>query len=133
MAENDTSAHSRKAAAVYDALDGMTVQELIALGAAVEAKRHEKQEAARSDLLAKWRVEAKEAGFSPDDLLASLKAGPARKGGSDAGKGAGDKLPVKFKGPNGEEWSGRDRLPQWLADAEKAGKNRDDFLIRKPG
>ena len=127
MAENDTPAHSRKASAVYDALDGMTVQELIALGAAVEAKRHEKQEAARAGLLAKWRNEAKEAGFSPDDLLASLKAGPARKPApSDK---SGEKLPIKYRGSNGEEWSGRGRLPQWLTDAEKAGKNREEFKV----
>ena len=128
MAEHESASPNRKTSAVYDALDGMTVQELIALGAAVEAKRQEKQDVARAELLAKWRDEAKEAGFSPDDLLASLKTTPARKP-SGAAKGGGMKIPVKYRGPRGEEWSGRGRLPQWVADAEKQGKSRDEFKV----
>ncbi|WP_370655812.1 H-NS histone family protein, partial [Paracraurococcus lichenis] len=35
-----------------------------------------------------------------------------------------------YRGPNGETWSGRGRLPKWLHAAEAEGKSRDSFLIR---
>jgi DNA-binding protein H-NS len=38
---------------------------------------------------------------------------------------------MKYSGPKGEEWSGRGRLPQWVEDAEKQGRKRDEFLIQK--
>jgi DNA-binding protein H-NS len=40
-------------------------------------------------------------------------------------------VPAKYRGPKGEEWSGRERLPQWVADVEKQGRKRDEFLIQK--
>lgn len=36
---------------------------------------------------------------------------------------------VKFKGPNGEPWSGMGRQPQWLKDALAEGKKKEDFAI----
>jgi DNA-binding protein H-NS len=56
-------------------------------------------------------------------------------GSRSPGKGrkdAGNKLPVKYKSPEGEEWSGRGRLPKWLETAEAEGRTRDEFLS-KPG
>ena len=61
-----------------------------------------------------------------DALLAALKSNGAKPRTPTAVK-----LPVKYKGPAGEEWSGRGKLPQWLADAEKEGRKRDEFLVRK--
>jgi DNA-binding protein H-NS len=43
---------------------------------------------------------------------------------------AESRLPVKFRGPKGEAWSGRGKLPQWMADAEKQGKSRDEFMVK---
>ena len=37
------------------------------------------------------------------------------------------KTPIKYRGPNGEEWSGRGRLPGWLASLEAEGGNRESF------
>jgi DNA-binding protein H-NS len=36
----------------------------------------------------------------------------------------------KFRGPNGELWSGRGRMPKLLQVAQAEGKSKDDFLIR---
>ena len=38
-------------------------------------------------------------------------------------------VPVKFRGPNGEGWSGRGRIPGWLAALESQGATRDQFRI----
>jgi DNA-binding protein H-NS len=43
----------------------------------------------------------------------------------------GRKAPTKYRGPNGEEWSGRGLAPRWLVALEKKGKKRDQFLIRQ--
>jgi DNA-binding protein H-NS len=46
-------------------------------------------------------------------------------------KGAKTKqaVPVKFRGPNGEGWSGRGRIPGWLAALESQGATREQFRI----
>lgn len=40
----------------------------------------------------------------------------------------GRALPTKFRGPNGEEWSGRGSTPRWLASLETQGRSRAEFL-----
>jgi hypothetical protein len=35
--------------------------------------------------------------------------------------------PAKYRGPNGEEWTGRGRTPGWLAAFEAEGRSRDEF------
>lgn len=36
---------------------------------------------------------------------------------------------VKYRGPNGEEWSGRGRPAAWLAELEAGGRSREEFLV----
>jgi len=38
-------------------------------------------------------------------------------------------VPAKFRGPNGETWSGRGRAPAWLAVLEGQGASREKFKI----
>lgn len=45
-------------------------------------------------------------------------------------KGDGDGSAPKYRGPNGELWSGRGRMSKWLQVAQAEGKSKDDFLIR---
>jgi len=42
---------------------------------------------------------------------------------------AGRKVAIKYRGPNGETWSGRGLAPRWLAALEAKGKKRDKFLV----
>lgn len=93
-----------------------------------------KQESAKAELRAKWEKEAAEAGLSIQAVLplsgGRSESGKRPKKGGDAADGA-RQLPVKYRGPNGEEWSGRGRLPKWLQVAEAEGKKRDDFSVSK--
>jgi DNA-binding protein H-NS len=123
MGEQDCGGR-RESTARLD-LDRMTVQDLTALIEAAEAKRRDKQEEARVMLLAKWRAEAIENGLRLETMFGQQKQ-DARK----VYRGGADKVPVKFKGPNGEEWSGRGRSPKWIVDAERQGKSREEFLIK---
>ena len=40
------------------------------------------------------------------------------------------KVAVKYRGPNGNTWTGRGKTPTGMVDAEKAGKKREEYLIQ---
>jgi len=107
-------------------LDAMTVAELTVLIEAAEAKRREKQTEAKAGLLAEFREKAAELGLSLESLLSmGVSAGSTAKPRKDSG----DKVPVKYRGPNGEEWSGRGRSPKWVQTIEAEGRSREDFKV----
>ncbi len=69
-------------------------------------------------------------GITPRDL--GLSSGPSGPGGSArrAARGAGREKVVKFRGPNGEAWSGgRGRKPDWVVRALKEGRSLDEFAV----
>ena len=47
-----------------------------------------------------------------------------------AKKVAAKTVAAKFRGPNGETWSGRGLSPRWLALLVEQGASRDDFAIK---
>lgn len=67
---------------------------------------------------------------------------PGRRGrpakGSKANGAAGASKPrrarakvaIKYRDDHGNTWTGRGKTPRWLANAEKAGANRETFLIK---
>jgi DNA-binding protein H-NS len=65
-----------------------------------------------------------ELGLTPDDLKASKRG--AKKSDSDKPKRV---VPVKYKGPNGEAWTGRGQKPVWLAELLKQGRQIEEFLV----
>jgi DNA-binding protein H-NS len=40
------------------------------------------------------------------------------------------KQPARYRGPNGEEWSGRGPAPRWMKPFLAKGKTKADFLIK---
>jgi DNA-binding protein H-NS len=126
MAENTDNPSKRKGA--ID-LDAMTAQELNALIEQAEAKRAEKQDEARSALIEEFRGKAAELGLELGALLpggsGSAPAATARRTRRDAG----GTVPVRFRGPGGETWSGRGRMPKWLSAMEASGRKREEFRI----
>ena len=36
---------------------------------------------------------------------------------------------IKFRGPKGEEWSGRGLIPRWMATELSAGKTKESFKV----
>jgi DNA-binding protein H-NS len=119
-------------------LDRMSVQQLTALIADAEAKRRDKLEDAKAALRAEMERKAAELGIAPGDLFSTVgQQAPAEQGagknGTRARKPRGDtgaKRAAKYRGPNGEEWSGRGRMPNWLAALEAEGRKREEFLIQ---
>jgi DNA-binding protein H-NS len=45
------------------------------------------------------------------------------------GKKPATASPAKYRGPEGQEWTGRGTAPKWLNDLLVDGKIREDFLI----
>lgn len=44
-------------------------------------------------------------------------------------KGAGAPAVVRYRGPNGEGWSGRGRQPVWMKEALEQGRIKEDFAV----
>jgi DNA-binding protein H-NS len=123
MSDTEQAAGNLKRKPSGHDLDRLTVPELAALRDAAEAKRLEKLDEAKKALLDEFREKAAQIGVSLDSLLPG-KA-PAR-----AGRASGQKtLAVKYRGPKGEEWRGRGKTPDWLREAEKQGRKREEFRV----
>lgn len=114
-------------------LDGMSVPDLTALIEAAERKRQEKLASAKQELVDEFRARAAELGLSMDALLPQRqqRAEPAQasSSGRKQRSDAGVSRPAKYRGPNGEEWSGRGRTPRWMSVLEAEGRGRESFAI----
>jgi len=55
---------------------------------------------------------------------------PQPKTGGAPKKKSGAVVAAKFRGPNGETWSGRGLTPRWLSTLLAQGKTKEDFAIK---
>lgn len=106
------------------AVEKMTVPEINALIEFAEQTLRHKQETAREELLTEFRKRASDLGLSLDRLVASRPASGSAKTAS-----SGKKVAAKYRGPNGEEWTGRGRTPSWLKALEAEGTKREQFSV----
>jgi DNA-binding protein H-NS len=100
-----------------DGLDKMSYSELVRAEMEVARLKILKQNQARAEVRLKAIALAKAHGFDIDELF---------------GKGGKSKAAVKYRDPKNPEntWTGRGRMPRWLASAIKGGKaKKEDFLI----
>lgn len=56
---------------------------------------------------------------------AKVKAAKAPK----TGRKAGQPVAAKYRGPNGETWSGRGLTPKWLATLVAQGQSKESFAV----
>ena len=94
-----------------------------------EAKQIENQSGKN---IAKASAMIKDLGLSFRDWKQAwtIARGKSRKVKSTTSR-KGRKVPVKYIDDKGNKWSGRGRPPLWLVVAQKVGKKRDDFLVKK--
>lgn len=81
------------------------------------------------DAIADIKAKIKAYGLTAEDLGLSVASG--RQRAPRRGASAKAAAPAKYRGPNGETWSGgRGRKPQWVVDALAKGGKLEDFEIR---
>lgn len=54
---------------------------------------------------------------------------PKKQNNNVAEKNTAKPVAAKFRGPNGETWSGRGLTPRWLATLLDQGRHKNDFAI----
>jgi DNA-binding protein H-NS len=95
------------------------------LQAQAEKLRHEEKRGVRQlrTLLRKFKL-------GPADIKVALDGGSRSRGIS---KLRGRKIKPKYRNPakKSETWTGRGRMPLWMAGQVKKGKKPADFLISK--
>lgn len=80
-------------------------------------------------------------GITQKDLQAAMaRGGKSRAGAKSPAKVRQDKgragktgtvtVAAKYRGPNGESWSGRGLTPRWLASLLAQGKQKEEFVIK---
>ena len=70
-------------------------------------------------------------GLTAQDIgLSRAGATGVRRKKKSAGGAAKPKAKARFRGPNGETWSGRGLTPRWLATLVSQGTPKEDFAIR---
>lgn len=93
-----------------------------------EAERVREQEI--SDAIADIKRKIELYGLTAMDLGLAKNAGGPGSSRAKPAKSA-TKSAVKYRGPNGETWSGgRGRKPQWVVQALKDGRNLEDFAVK---
>ncbi|MBI0538971.1 H-NS histone family protein [Roseomonas sp. KE2513] len=108
-------------------LDNLSVQDFTQLIQEAEVKRAEKQESAKAALVEEVTAKAAQLGLSLEALLGK-QAAPKTNGRKVHGD-AGKPLAVKYRGPDDATWTGRGRMPKWLAEAIERGKTKEDFAV----
>src|SRR3954451_15021235 len=109
---------------IEDALDRLPVEELVTIRDAAEAKRLEHLEEAKNAIVEEMRRKLEKLGMSLEEALPH-SASSGRKPRSDAGS----PLPVRYRSPNGDMWSGRGYPPKWITQLESEGHNREEFKV----
>lgn len=81
-----------------------------------QAEEVRKQEVAK--VVAEIRAQMDQYGITVEDLQGGRRA---RRTGTPG--------QIRYRGPNGEGWSGAGRQPGWLKEAIARGANKEDFAV----
>lgn len=114
------------------ALENLNIGELRQVIVFAEARIRERKANEKAAAREELQRLAQERGFSMADLFGDLALhAPGRRQRKPGERDKSEWAPVeaKYRGPNGETWSGRRRLPKWLHAAAAECKPRDSFLI----
>jgi DNA-binding protein H-NS len=102
---------------IENLLDSLSVAELRTVRVLAGKKQKEKLEDAKTAVLAEIEGRVKALGLRLKDVFPSHK--PTTK----------PSVPVKYRSPTGDTWSGRGHIPTWLRLLEEEGHNREEFRV----
>lgn len=116
-------------------LDKIDLASLKKLADAASEKFNSRKKGELKTMVSGWLADAQAVGYSAADVMAELRGRASGQPGGRRGRAPradkGTSPPPKYKGPNGELWSGRGQPPNWMKPMLAAGKKKEDFLIAK--
>jgi DNA-binding protein H-NS len=108
-------------------LAAYSFEELLEIKRNVDSEVQSRRAKEVDGLRAKVTETAQTLGVSIEELF-GLRS--SRQNGKRQTKHPRGKQPAKYRGPNGEEWSGRGPNPRWMKPLLVKGKTKQDFLIK---
>jgi DNA-binding protein H-NS len=81
-------------------------------------------EEAKQEVIEEMRAKLGELGVEPEDITVNVRRPRTLR------KDTGATLAPKYRGPEGQTWSGRGFVPNWLKALEEAGHQKDEFLVQ---
>jgi DNA-binding protein H-NS len=102
--------------------DTLNAQELIRVRTLADTLRLEKLEEARNALAAKIQAECDELGLSPEEVLGIRSGRRGQRVNTSS-------VSIKYRGPQGETWTGRGIAPLWLRKLEEEGHDREEYRV----
>lgn len=100
-----------------------TYKELLLQRAQLDREIEQSRQAELAEAIARVKQMIAEHGLTAADLGFKVAAGTM-------GAKTRTAVAVKFRGPNGETWSGRGKAPNWLTSLEtNQGRQRSEFLV----
>lgn len=100
--------------------------ELVEIKRNLESEMQSRRAKEVEDLRAKVHESAEALGISIEELV-GLSTPVRHKRETKHARG---KQPAKYRGPGGEEWSGKGPHPRWMKPLLTKGKTKEDFLIK---
>ena len=103
----------------------------------MEKEATDLQKKNRPAVLAQLREQMAVYGITAEELsrpapkTRATKVSTAKQASPAKGKKPVTSSPIKYRGPEGQAWTGRGTAPKWLNDLLVDGKTRDDFLIKQ--
>jgi len=114
----DTLSSEERLHLIEEIFDTLTPQELRTIRDVAEQTRANKLENAKAALLEEMTGKVSELGLTLQDILPPLRSRKSKPA-----------LPVKYRSPDGETWSGRGHAPLWLRQLELQGHTRDEYKV----
>jgi DNA-binding protein H-NS len=108
-------------------LSAYSFEELLEIKRDVEGEVQSRRAKEVESLRAKVTDTAQTLGVSIEELFGLPSS---RQNGKRQTKHPKGKQPAKYRGPGGEEWSGRGPAPKWMKPLLVKGKTKADFLIK---
>jgi DNA-binding protein H-NS len=108
---------------IIEIMDTLNTQDLRVIRDEADRKRQANLKDARAAAIAEMRQKFTELDLTLEDVL-------AENGNKRSRRAGGKSAHVKYRGPEGEEWSGRGRAPVWLRNLEAEGHNREEYGVQ---
>jgi len=119
----DKLSNTDRISLITEVMDGLSAQDLRVIRETADKKRQAKLKDAQAAAIAEMREKFSQLELSFEEVLAS-------EGNKRTQRRSGKSASVKYRGPDGNEWSGRGRAPVWIRNLEAEGHNRDEYLVK---